>query len=306
MLPSQFVRALRSALSFLLVGLMGGCFLIGYDGISDIPDALPKIDGPGGDASTHDAAGPDQGLLDGGNAGVDARPRDASEMMTLDDAEASRDAAQAPDAEAPRDAGKDSVDAGEGKDAGGDDPDAGTGISDAGGGAPDAGTSISDAGGGTPDAGTGIPDAGGDPGDDPWWENVPPILPCQSTYACSQSCTSTLSPCVFECDAWSCLPSCQANTQCHATCGSGASCVGNCGAGAECVQVCRGVQCSTTCTAGSNCDLDCGGAASCVLTCEQGARCLARCGSALDCEMNCKGVQMSCANGTIACDRACP
>jgi hypothetical protein len=267
-------------LSLWLACSLSGCFLVGYDGLSDA--------GPGGPGKPMDAASDSA-----------ASPHDAASVADS--------TIEVPDTGAPDGGWLIKDDGGEFSDAdAGGQPDAGTPPDDAGtlsdASLPDAGPE-EDAGY-APDAGR---DAGGTGGSDAgeWWEDATPIKACTNPFACQQQCGAADAPCLFECSSASCVSSCQTGTTCRNECKSPTSCVNTCAAGATCSNDCTSLQCSTSCGAGSTCSLECHGSTSCTVSCTSGAHCLAVCTTGV-CDMRCSGAKMSCPGGVITCDRPCP
>jgi hypothetical protein len=137
---------------------------------------------------------------------------------------------------------------------------------------------------------------------------------CGDDSRCAFRCGSP--PCHVECDgASSCTGAC-ANGECR--CGAGSACAFSClaspchvaceGQNPSCVGTCANGSC--TCAAGSVCAFTCLDH-NCGVTCEAGSSCTLSCpegnpgtqGCNIDCEA---GSVVSCADGSLACGRACP
>ena len=159
------------------------------------------------------------------------------------------------------------------------------------------------------DSGSGTDgDADSSVGDgDVWWTGIPPETKCGGLPgACSQTCKTGTGPCVFACDSLgACGSTCEAYTKCRATCDGLTVCSHTCGMGADSSYESKGTQTTATCEAGSTCDVTCPGNGTCSLTCSPGASCTFRC-SGIACNMGCTGVKLTCADGSLVCDRKCP
>jgi hypothetical protein len=171
------------------------------------------------------------------------------------------------------------------------------------GGAPDASVPLDDAALGD-DAGAIGVDAGG----------------CGAGCECSQLCES-------RCE-------CRSGCACDLTCPPGGDCedVRCDGVGAMCViegrsasnlraECSNGATCEidawgasnvrdVVCRGGATCDVDCRETSNCVVRCESGSSCVVRCDDGDDddgCSVDCRaGSATSCADGVVACNRACP
>lgn len=166
-----------------------------------------------------------------------------------------------------------------------------------------------DSGSGTDGPGS---DAGEDAGSDApppygWWEGFAPNTMCGGVpgAACNQTCAAGSQRCVLDCNVLAaCSSTCASYTTCRSTC-SGTSCTHTCAAYANCSYESKASQTIAKCASGSTCDITCTNAATCNLDCLPGASCLFRC-EGLTCNPSCSGVKLTCEDGTVVCDRACP
>jgi hypothetical protein len=115
---------------------------------------------------------------------------------------------------------------------------------------------------------------------------------------------------------------------CDIRCGEGEDCATNCSGGSVCrLDVRRASNADVTCSGDAvcvvdareasnvdaacrgtaRCDIDCTDVSNCFVTCTEGAECLINCRSASNCEFtSCTGSEMSCPDGIVVCNRACP
>jgi hypothetical protein len=124
------------------------------------------------------------------------------------------------------------------------------------------------------------------------------VLGCPAGCACDHVCAE--SPCETRCDGadTTCGVTLDSQTALWAVCSRGASCSYDATGGAEAVY---------DCGQGATCDVTCGGTSDCTVACTGGAACVLSCDGSSDCSFAlCDGAEMTCGDGSIVCNRACP
>jgi hypothetical protein len=124
-------------------------------------------------------------------------------------------------------------------------------------------------------------------------------------YACGSGATCY-------CSGSSCIESCAGGAGCGPMACGDHSCLMICSGLAQCPDIdCAGAtSCAVQCSAGSTCSIECQNAASCnEVRCTGGSSCLLRCADPTNCRfVECSGAKgaVSCPDGVLACNRACP
>jgi hypothetical protein len=141
---------------------------------------------------------------------------------------------------------------------------------------------------------------------------------CSNVHAgseCDLGCASGAT-CDFNCDGFTlCDAGCSGGSKCGVVdCRGSTACDVQCSGGSSCGYIdCQHTTgCEPNCSGGSRCDINCDGVTNCSVTCSGGSPCLVLCADAT-CSphtqfADCSGGSgtVSCPQGMIACNRACP